>query len=292
MASGAHFVETIAKHKPKLLILAGRSPSKVQATADKIKADPASEGVETRILKLDLASQSQIRDAAKEVLAYSENIDVLVNSAGVMAGPYRTTEDGIELQFGSNHIGHFLFTNLILPKLLATKSPRIVNVSSDGHRLSPVRFEDWNFQDGKVYNQWEGYGQSKTANILFSKALAEKLGQKGLRAYSLHPGVVFGTSLGPGLGDADFAGLKTRDKEIGDRLGADNAELDIKTIDECAATHVVAAFDTRLDGHNGAYLQDGNICDGPDLRPTARREEDVEKLWSLSETLVGEKFQY
>lgn len=193
---GATFVEEIAKHKPALLILAGRSQSKIQATIDKIQANPESANVSTRVLVLDLSSQTQIREAAKEVLAYAElHIDVLVNSAGVMAGPYRTTSEGIELQFGSNHIGHFLFTNLIMPKILASKSPRIVNVSSDGHRFGGVRFDDVNFQNGKVYEQWEAYGQSKTANILFSRALSEKLGKKGLKTYSLHPGVTLGTSL-------------------------------------------------------------------------------------------------
>ena len=97
---GATFVEEVAKHKPALLILAGRSPSKVQVTADKIRSNPASANVEVRILALDLASQKQIREAAKEVLAYPEsNIDILVNSAGTMAGPYRTTAEGIESQF-------------------------------------------------------------------------------------------------------------------------------------------------------------------------------------------------
>ncbi|KAF2177903.1 putative short-chain dehydrogenase [Zopfia rhizophila CBS 207.26] len=289
---GAHFVETIAKHKPALLILAGRSEAKVKATADKIKADPASANVPTRSLVLDLSSQSQIHEAAKEVLAYPESIDVVVNSAGNMAGPYATTKEGIELQFGSNHIGHFLFTNLIMPKVLASTSPRVVNVSSDGHRLSPVRFDDYNFQNGKAYKQWEGYGQSKTANILYSKALAAKLGPKGLKAYSLHPGVTFGTSLAPGLGVADFAELKARDKEIGDPLGEDDATFDIKTLDECAATHVVASFDPRIEGHNGAYLEDGDLAKEGKLRATATNPADPERLWMLSEELVGEKFQF
>jgi NAD(P)-dependent dehydrogenase (short-subunit alcohol dehydrogenase family) len=283
---GATFVEEIAKHKPALLILAGRTPAKVQATADKIKATPECANVETRALALDLASQEQIRDAAKEVLAYPEDhIDVLVNSAGIMAGPYRTTKEGIELQFGSNHIGHFLFTNLIMPKILASKAPRVVNVSSDGHRASGIRFEDPSFQDGKVYDQWEGYGQSKTANILFSKSLAEKLGSKGLKAFSLHPGVALGTSLSPGFGEEDLKSLKEFDAKIGW-----NKELDFKTLDECAATHVLAAFDPRLDEFNGAYLEDGNLSDG--LQPTAKGEGDAERLWTLSEKHVGQSFEY
>jgi NAD(P)-dependent dehydrogenase (short-subunit alcohol dehydrogenase family) len=213
---GATFLEEIAKHKPKLLILAGRCHSKVQATAGKIKSNPESADVETRILILDLASQTQVREAAKQVLSYPEDrIDVLVNSAGIMAGPYRTTEDGIEAQFGSNHIGHFLFTNLIMRKMLASPSPRVVNVASDGHRFSGIRFNDYNFSNGKAYDQWEAYGQSKTANILFSKALASKLGTRGLSSYSLHPGVTLGTSLAPGFGNEDLQSLIERLGGIG-----------------------------------------------------------------------------
>lgn len=205
---GATFVEEVAKHSPALLILAGRSLSKVQATADKIKSNPASANVEVRVLTLDLASQNQVREAAKEFLAYPEtHIDVLVNSAGTMGGPYRTTAEGIENQFGSNHVGHFLFTNLIMPKILASKAPRIVNVASDGHRFSGIRFDDPSFQDGKAYDKWDAYGQSKTANILFTNALVERLGSKGLKAYSLHPGQVMGTSLAVGFDDQDLADL-------------------------------------------------------------------------------------
>lgn len=283
---GATFIEAIAKYNPALLILAGRTASKVQATADKIAQDPESANVPVRILVLDLASQQQIREAAKEVLAYSEDhVDVLVNSAGIMAGPYRTTKEGIENQFGSNHIGHFLFTNLIMPKLLASKAPRVVNISSDGHRASGIRFDDPSFQDGKVYDRWAAYGQSKSANILFSNALAEKLGPKGLKAFSLHPGVTFGTSLSPGFNEEDLESLKAKDVEIGwDR------ELELKTLDECAATHVVAAFDPRIDAYNGRYLADGNLSD--DLQPTVTNEGDAEKLWKLSEKLVGQTFDY
>lgn len=207
---GATFVEAIAQYKPRLLILAGRSAEKVQATVQKIKSNPKSSDVEVRVLELDLAGQKSVRQAADTVLGWKDvdHIDVLVNSAGIMAGPYKTTQEGIENQFGSNHIGHFLFTNLIISKILASPSPRVVSVASDGHRFGGVRFDDWNFQDGKVYEQWEAYGQSKTSNILFARALAEKLGAKGLKAYSLHPGVAFGTSLAPqGVTDDDVAAL-------------------------------------------------------------------------------------
>lgn len=142
---GAFFLQLIAKYEPKLLILAARDVSKAQTTAEAIVA--ASPGVHTRLLQLDLSSQEQIRRAAREVNAYREPIHVLVNNAGLMACPYSTTKDGLEMQFGSMHIGHFLFTNLIMGKILAAgDGARVVSVSSDGYRLGPVRFNDWRFE--------------------------------------------------------------------------------------------------------------------------------------------------
>jgi NAD(P)-dependent dehydrogenase (short-subunit alcohol dehydrogenase family) len=147
---GAEFAITISKHSPALIILAGRDVSKAEQTATKIAEVAPS--VRTHILKLDLASQKQVREAAKEVLGYTESIDVLVNNAGIMAkSSYSQTPEGIEAQFGANHIGHFLFTNLIMNKLISAegiasgRTARVVNVASDGYRLGPVRFDDWNF---------------------------------------------------------------------------------------------------------------------------------------------------
>lgn len=141
---GAGFAAVVAKYGPRLIILATRDVSKAKETAGTITA--VALDTQIRILELDLASQDQIRKAAAEVNSYEEPIDLLVNSAGVMAPPYMLTEDGLESQFGINHIGHFLFTNLIIPKLLASgKGARVLSVASDGFRLGPVRFDDWNF---------------------------------------------------------------------------------------------------------------------------------------------------
>ncbi|MCJ1263931.1 hypothetical protein MMC22_003802 [Lobaria immixta] len=203
---GAFFLQLIAKYEPKLLILAARDISKAQTTAETIAA--ASPGAKTRLLQLDLSSQEQIRRAAREVNAYREPIDVLVNNAGLMACPYSTTQDGLEMQFGSMHIGHFLFTNLIMGKILAAgDGARVVSVSSDGYRLGPVRFNDWSFEHGQTYNKWRAYGQAKTANMLFAVSLAEKLGNKGLIASSLHPGVI-ATNLSRHTSDSGFAELR------------------------------------------------------------------------------------
>lgn len=292
--TGALFVETIAKHNPALLILAGRNTAKVEATASKIVS--INPQVKTRALTLDLASQESVRRAAEEVNAYPEDhIDVVVNNAGIMAGPYRKTAEGIELHFGANHIGHFLFTNLIMDKVLASPKPRIINVSSDGHRLSGIRFDDYSFSDGKTYNQWIAYAQSKTANILFTKSLASfpSLTSRGLLSFSVHPGVLMSTNLADGLGEADFADLKRLDKEIGDPLGEADAGFDVKTEDEMVATHVAAAFDPRLEGEewNGTYMEDGNVHEER-VRKGARSMEDAQRLWKLSEALVGREFAY
>ena len=290
--TGALFMETLAKHNPSLLILAGRSPAKLEATASKIHS--LNPSVPTRQLSLDLTSLASVRRAAAEVNSWTDvpHIDVLCNNAGIMGGPYQKTEDGLELHFGVNHVAHFLFTKLLMGKLLAAPKPRVVNISSDGHRVSPIRFDDYNFGDGKTYNQWLAYGQSKTANILFSKSLAEKFGGKGLRSFSVHPGVLMSTSLAGHLGEEDFADLKRIDKEIGDPLGEEDATFDVRTEEEMVSTHVAAAFDPRLEGTewNGAYMEDANVHEER-LRDTAKGEGAAQGLWELSERLVGEKFE-
>jgi NAD(P)-dependent dehydrogenase (short-subunit alcohol dehydrogenase family) len=143
---GAHFAEQIAQspQKPKLIILAARSEEKVKSTIDKIEQA----GVRTKFLHLDLASFKSVRESSAQVLQWDDIIDVLVNNAGIMAVPYGVGPDGLENQLTTNHLSHFLFTNLILEKVLASKAPRIVNVASDGHRLSPFRFADYGFHVG------------------------------------------------------------------------------------------------------------------------------------------------
>ena len=210
---GATFVETIAQAAPALLILAGRNTAKIDETADALaKLCP---NVQTRTLQLDLGSLRAVRDAAATVRSWADvpAIDVLVNNAGIMAVEYGLSPDGVERQFATNHLGHFLFTNLLMDKIMVSGSPRIANVSSSGHRFGHVRFDDYNFdvsstasstiirvadletQGGKTYNRWTAYGQSKTAIMLTAISLAEKLGKKGLLAFSLHPGGIY-TNLG------------------------------------------------------------------------------------------------
>ncbi|KAL2176434.1 uncharacterized protein P884DRAFT_278517 [Thermothelomyces heterothallicus CBS 202.75] len=293
---GAEFVRAIAVAGPALLILAGRDLAKVRQTADAVAA--ARPDVRTRLLALDLASLSAVRAAAAELNAWADvpAIDVLVNSAGIMAlHRYETTADGFERQFGTNHLGHFLFTNLIISKLLAAPAPRVVSVSSAGHRLSSIRWGDLDFHGGENYNKWHAYGQSKTANMLLAVSLAEKLGHKGLRAFSVHPGAIGGTNLGPHLDwdGGEFAGFQALDRALGNEEGW-HTGFQFKNIDQGIATYVFAAFHPSLEDHNGDYLLDSHIADPwvDPVKPWATSPVEAERLWKLSEKLVGQEFQY
>lgn len=163
---------------------------------------------------LDLMSQDSIRKAASEIANLAPRIDTIINNAGFMTPKRQLTAEGIEAQFGANHVGHFLLTNLLMPQLLAaakTNAPgvtRVVNLTSLGHRLSPVRFHDYNFEGKDIppeeqhpplppmfakgsdgaYNGWISYGQAKTANILFTIELNKLLNNKGIVSYAVHPG--------------------------------------------------------------------------------------------------------
>jgi NAD(P)-dependent dehydrogenase (short-subunit alcohol dehydrogenase family) len=160
---GGHFALAVAKGHPRLLILAGRNAATTQQTADAIVA--AHPDVATKTLPLDLSSFQAVRDAVAAVHAWPDvpRLDVLVNNAGIMAEPWAKTVDGVERQFAVNHLGHFLLTNLLMDKLLAAPAPRVVAVSSDGHRLSPIRWTDYNFgvsmrPSGWILGgQWSGF---------------------------------------------------------------------------------------------------------------------------------------
>jgi NAD(P)-dependent dehydrogenase (short-subunit alcohol dehydrogenase family) len=142
---GAETARAIATQNPALLILAGRNKASIEETEKNIKEKIPD--ARTRFLMLDLASLSSVRKAAAEVNSYTEIVDALINSAATMAAPYEKTEDGFESQFATNHLGHFLFTNLLLEKMAQRGSaPRIINVTSNGYGFGGIRFEDPNFE--------------------------------------------------------------------------------------------------------------------------------------------------
>ncbi|KXH34098.1 short-chain dehydrogenase [Colletotrichum salicis] len=292
---GDSFVKQVAVAKPATFILAGRSPSKFQALIGELATTHPD--INVKPLTLDLTSFANGRKAAETVTSWEDvtHIDLLVNNAGIMASAYSLTEDGFESQFQTNHLGHFLFTNLIMPKILASASPRIVNISSNAHRLGHVRWTDYNFNEGKHYDKWMAYGQSKTANSLFSIALAERLGSStGLTAFSLCPGYV-PTNLAAHEAH-DFPGfleaLRKADVVVGSKYMWGMGDIKPKDMDQGAATHVFAAFDPELREKNGEFLTDCHVADPwkEEVYPWARSRVDAEMLWVLSEKLVGQEF--
>ncbi|KAG9193995.1 hypothetical protein G6011_04030 [Alternaria panax] len=294
---GSHFVETIAAHSPKLLILASRTQDSIDATSAAIRKKHPS--IEIRSVIIDLGLLASARAAAAEAVKMQDAgiiIDVLVLNAGVMACPYGTTIDGFERQFGTCHLGHFVFGNAIIPCMLGPgRKPRVVVVSSEAHQLSPVRFTDPGFTNGSEYDKWRAYGQAKTANNLYAWSLAEKLGPRGLQAYSLHPGGIL-TNLGKHIDmqGEDVQRMLATYRSVGSFLGFPEhmQNFKFKTHDQGTATHVVAAFSDELEHDNGKYLVDGKIARYELVSPWARNSFDAERLWKMSEEMVGEKFTF
>ncbi|KEY71675.1 hypothetical protein S7711_02910 [Stachybotrys chartarum IBT 7711] len=315
--------QAFASQGPAHLILTGRNTAKVQKCIDALQAEYPD--VDYRILQLDLASQKAVRKAADEVLGWSDipAIDIVVNSAGVMLIPERTlSEDGIEMQFATNHIGHYLFTCLIMPKLIkaAQNSPRgatrIVNVSSGSPQVATMRWSDLNFDkvseelpdeekppyewvklwgttepEKKAYIPVVAYNSSKVANVLFGVGLNNRLYDKyGIVSIAVHPGVIK-TELARNAAPETAAA-------INDMLAA--GLYSFKTQGAGASTSLVAALDPRLgvsvgeskDGQEnyGAYLDDCQIS--TKALPSSVSNANAERLWTLSEELVKQKFAW
>lgn len=168
------------------VILACRSPERGEAAVQVVKERSKNEAVV--FAQLDLASLQSVRDFATRILNQEPRIDILINNAGVMVPPYTKTEDGFELQFGVNHLAHFLLTNLLLDRIKEAPSARIVNVSSLAHHFGKINFDD--LQSEKKYSRTGAYCQSKLANVLFTRSLAQSLKDTQVTTYSLHPGSI------------------------------------------------------------------------------------------------------
>ena len=188
----------LAKHNPHIY-LAARTPSKAEAAIADIKRTVPNANI--TYLQLDLASLESVKKAADTFNAESDKLDVLINNAGVMALPASTTKDGYEIQFGTNHIGHFFFTKLLMPTLQRTaegnRDVRIVNLSSKGHELPPKGGLVLNEARSNMvsYSTWVRYGQSKLANILFTRELSRRY--PTIKSMALHPGgIETGLALG------------------------------------------------------------------------------------------------
>jgi NAD(P)-dependent dehydrogenase (short-subunit alcohol dehydrogenase family) len=243
------------------------------------------EGVE--FAELDLADLGSVRAFAERFLASARPVDALLNNAGIMAPSETRVGPGWESQLATNHLGHFALTNLLWPAL-ADGGARVVSVSSGGHKISAMRWDDLQFEEG--YDKWRAYGQSKTANALFAVALDRLAAPSGVRAFSLAPGSVK-TSLWRHLSSEELV-------EPLDEQG--DPTYPWKTPEQGAATSVWAATSSQLDGMGGVYLEHCDVAEIDDSDPAAsdyvRRggvarwaidPEEAERLWQVSATLTG-----
>lgn len=203
----------LAPHHPSKIYLCARSQAKYDAAMKAISAAVPNASDLVKYLELDLTSLASVKAAVQMFLKENDRLDILMNNAGIMAQPPALTKEGYEIQFGTNHMGHFLFTKELLPILQSTAAEpgsdvRIINLSSDGHKLAP---RDVGFApeacttDMKEYSTWTRYGQSKLANILFTNELAKKY--PAITSLAIHPGVVVTNLLNSFMGEHSFLTL-------------------------------------------------------------------------------------
>jgi NAD(P)-dependent dehydrogenase (short-subunit alcohol dehydrogenase family) len=225
-------------------------------------------------IPLDLARLDSVRAAGRAIAARYPRVDILINNAGVMFTPPNRTADGFELQFGVNHLGHFLLTTLLLPQLRAAAASgdaRVVTLSSEAHRRWGIDLDDINFER-RGYDTFLAYGQAKSANILMTVELQRRFGADGITALAVHPGTC-ATNLGRYL---DRATAKKLFAMSTDTFAPEN----MKSVAQAAATSVWAATAPALAGHGGAYLAD---CQIAEAAPAATDPVTAQRLWLLSQ---------
>ncbi|KAM3877497.1 retinol dehydrogenase 13 [Diretmus argenteus] len=251
------------------VILACRDMTKANAAADEIRQRSGNGNVVVK--KLDLASLQSVRDLTKDVLESEERLDILINNAAVMC-PKWVTDDGFEMQFGVNHLGHFLLTNCLLDLLKKSTPSRIVIVSSMGHTSGHIDFEDINLD--KDYTAMKSYTRSKLANVLFGRELAARLQDTGVTVYSLHPGIIrteIGRHMVPTLA-------------LWKRILLLPFLMLIKSHRQGAQTTVYCAVEESLANVSGLYYSD---CAPKTPAPQACDDVAAKKLWDLSASMVG-----
>ena len=266
------------------VVLACRDQAKGRAAEQQIRA--AQPRASTALMTLDLASLADIRRFAEALRAAHPRLDVLMNNAGVMALPYRKTADGFEMQIGTNHLGHFALTGLLLDRLLATPGARIVTLSSGAHRLGKIRFDDLNWEHG--YGRWRAYGQSKLANLLFTYELQRRLAAAGAGAISVaaHPGYA-ATNLQAAAPRMDGSRVMERLTDLSNALFSQSAAMG-------ALPQLYAAVAPAVRG--GEYYGPDGIGEiwghpRPVVSNAASRDSDAaRRLWELSERLSGVRF--
>lgn len=291
---GVETARSLAAHGAQV-VGAARDLTKAKAATEQVRKDAAANGGSFDLIALDLGSLKSVRASADALLAKGEPFDVIIANAGVMATPFTVTADGFEMQFGTNHLGHFVLVNRIAS--LIRTGGRLINLSSAGHRYSDVDLQDPNFGH-TPYEPFVAYGRSKTANILFAVAFDRRHRANGIRAAAVHPGGIR-TELGR---YTDPSRMEKIVAQINEQLAAQGkGPFQWKTIPQGAATSVWAGVVAPADEIGGRYCENchvGNIV--PDdatitaisegVRAYALNPTTAEALWKKSEEMVGESF--
>jgi NAD(P)-dependent dehydrogenase (short-subunit alcohol dehydrogenase family) len=265
------------------VVAAVRNIAKGDAAVEEIVATVPDASIE--VSKLDLGDLASVGEFADRLGAEQDRLDLLINNAGVMAPPRQTTVDGFESQFGTNHLGHFALTGLLLGQLLTAPAPRVVTVSSPGHRMGTVKFDD--LQGERAYNNWLAYGQSKLANLMFAFELNRRAVQAGsaLKSYAAHPGYA-ATNL-QFAGPAHF--YERAAMAVGNRIFAQSA--DMGALPTLYAATVPDLPGGSFVGPDGFMEQRGH----PHLVTAAGKAYDQEnwrRLWEVSEELTGVRYSF
>jgi NAD(P)-dependent dehydrogenase (short-subunit alcohol dehydrogenase family) len=268
---GFHTTLELARKGARVL-MACRNPAKAETALGLIRGQVTNPSVE--LVALDLASLDSVERAAEDVAGRVPHLDLLVNNAGIMAVPYGRTADGFEMQFGTNHLGHFALTGRLLPLLLAADEPRVITVSSGAHVIGSMQFDDLTADKG--YQRWRRYGQSKLANLLFSAELQRRAGGRILSA-AAHPGYA-ATHLQDGQGQAAFQALMHLGNKILAQSDSQGAwpQLYAATMPDVLGDSYYGPHLMSLRGHPVSTWR----------TPAARDQDTARKLWDISEELT------
>lgn len=266
--------------------LAGAGARLIAPARSLDKAAEALSGLDVTSVALDLFEPDSIASGAKAIRDLApDGIDILINNAGIMAGPERRNSKGWESQFATNHLGHYALFARLVDLLLMRPGARVVALSSLAHRISDVDLDDWNFERGE-YHKWIAYGRSKSANAHFARSLNDRFEDRGLKAFSVHPGGIM-TDLQRDLPKEEMIAMGWMNEA---------GELNewFKTPEQGASTTLWAATSPLLEDRGGVYCEDCNIADPnpPEgaftgARAHIRNRETADRLWALSEEITG-----
>jgi len=262
-------------------------------SASGVLSDAAAKGGGSfEFIELDLASLDSVRAATDALNEKGQRFDAVIANAGVMATPFEKTADGFELQFGTNHLGHFAFVNRVAPMI--KKGGKVVVLSSAAHRFSNVDLEDPNF-DETPYDTWDAYGRSKTANVLFAVEFDRRYKEAGIRAAAVHPGGS-DTNLDRHMTQADKDAMVARINSIA-KAQTGGPAFKLKTAAQAAATSVWLAVVADGNEIGGKFCADCSVAGlahgekiGRGVREYAIDPDSAKALWTLSEDMIGEQF--